>query len=241
MWAGEFHYGEAWAAYRGRAGDNSRHKHTTMQLVVSGGDPAELCDGQGNVSRGEGLLVRPGVVHQLLPLERVLIVFLEPQTPQAALVDGACNQGGVARLPAQVLDLIDPLAPIAECIEGLTRAASEPRSPDVRLARALAFLAAAQGAGAISRAAEIAGLSTPRLRALAHEQLGTPLTTWFAWRRLERAGHALAVGASLADAAFDAGFADQAHLTREMRKVFGITPSTAGQVMRQSASETSKT
>ena len=34
----------------------------------------------------------------------------------------------------------------------------------------------------------------------------------------------LAKGASLADAAYDAGFADQAHFTRILRDTIGVTP-----------------
>jgi AraC-like DNA-binding protein len=45
-------------------------------------------------------------------------------------------------------------------------------------------------------------------------------------RRLHRAGRSLASGASLAEAALDAGFADQAHLSRSMRRAFGVTPAT---------------
>ena len=37
----------------------------------------------------------------------------------------------------------------------------------------------------------------------------------------------MARGASLADAALDAGFADQAHLTRTMSDVIGLTPGEA--------------
>jgi transcriptional regulator GlxA family with amidase domain len=48
-----------------------------------------------------------------------------------------------------------------------------------------------------------------------------PLIGW-----LQRASRSLARGASLAEAALDAGFADQAHLSRSMRRVFGVTPAT---------------
>jgi AraC family transcriptional regulator len=43
-------------------------------------------------------------------------------------------------------------------------------------------------------------------------------------RRLERAAAAIGSTASLADAAYAAGFVDQAHLTRSFRSRYGITP-----------------
>ncbi|MCW2305739.1 AraC family transcriptional regulator [Rhodobium gokarnense] len=43
-------------------------------------------------------------------------------------------------------------------------------------------------------------------------------------RRLERAQADIRAGASLADAALAAGFADQAHMTRQFRQAFGVTP-----------------
>lgn len=43
-------------------------------------------------------------------------------------------------------------------------------------------------------------------------------------RRLERAAAAIGSAASLADAAYTAGFFDQAHLTRSFRDGYGITP-----------------
>ncbi|MBB4301185.1 AraC-like DNA-binding protein [Rhodobium orientis] len=43
-------------------------------------------------------------------------------------------------------------------------------------------------------------------------------------RRLERAQRDIRAGASLADAALGSGFADQAHMTRQFRRAFGVTP-----------------
>ncbi|MDT5000064.1 MAG: hypothetical protein QOK12_2169, partial [Mycobacterium sp.] len=74
-----------------------------------------------------------------------------------------------------------------------------------------------------SLAADV-GLSSQRLRALARDQLGMPLARWRVWTRLRRAAEALQSGQSLADAASTAGFADQAHLTRQMREMMGLTP-----------------
>jgi methylphosphotriester-DNA--protein-cysteine methyltransferase len=82
-----------------------------------------------------------------------------------------------------------------------------------------------------SLAADI-GLSPQRLRALARQQLGMPLARWRVWTRLRRAAESLQSGRSLADAATAAGFADQAHLTRQMREMMGLTPAALLPIVR---------
>jgi AraC-like DNA-binding protein len=82
-----------------------------------------------------------------------------------------------------------------------------------------------------SLAADV-GLSPQRLRALARDQLGMPLARWRVWTRLRRAAEALQAGQSLADAANTAGFADQAHLTRQMREMMGLTPAVVVPLLR---------
>ncbi|MCW2993690.1 MAG: DNA-binding protein, partial [Conexibacter sp.] len=53
-----------------------------------------------------------------------------------------------------------------------------------------------------------------------------------AWMRLRAAAEALRDGRSIADAALSGGFADQAHLTRWMREMMGLTPAVALTALR---------
>ncbi|MBJ7413471.1 MAG: helix-turn-helix domain-containing protein [Phenylobacterium sp.] len=229
-WTGDFHAGDGWAAYRGRAGDNRLHAHTAMQLVfASPGATLRALD--GCVVSGTAIMARPGARHALDPVRDVLLVFLEPQSDLAAFVDRVTTPDPVAHLPDAVASLVDRAGSLTSCAAALADAVDREVERDLRLARALEFLSQAEGTGAVSRAAEHAGLSPARLRALAQAQLGAPLSGWVAWRRLLRAAEALSGGASLAAAAADAGFVDQAHLSRDMRKVLGITPATAQGVM----------
>ena len=183
---------------------------------------------------GQRLLVKPNVVHQLSPTSMVTLIFIEPQTEIARRLLEQAGDLEVGPLDDGP-ELFGPSIPLAEGLSSLDRATTVPAEIDARLKSALTFLGETSGPRAISRAAEHTGLSTARLRALAQVELGTPLTAWLAWRRMERAGMALGAGASLAEAAFDAGFADQAHLSRATRQMFGITPGTAGGVVRSQA------
>ena len=67
------------------------------------------------------------------------------------------------------------------------------------------------------------GISPSRLRTLANESIGVPLTQLRLWSRLARAIAWLPYGTT-ATAATAAGFADQAHFTRTARRFLGRTP-----------------
>ncbi|WP_255420894.1 helix-turn-helix domain-containing protein [Micromonospora sp. HM5-17] len=64
-------------------------------------------------------------------------------------------------------------------------------------------------------------------------RLGFSYPAWRRWRRLLKAVQAVRAGASLTQAAHDAGFADSAHLSRIFRAMFGITPSEALAAIRR--------
>ena len=91
---------------------------------------------------------------------------------------------------------------------------------DSRLAFVIEALPAADRLDGL--AAEV-GMSPSRLRSLAREEIGVPLTQLRLWSRLARAISWLPYGPTAAAAAA-AGFADQAHFTRTARRFLGRTP-----------------
>jgi AraC-like DNA-binding protein len=72
--------------------------------------------------------------------------------------------------------------------------------------------------------ADEVGISPSRLRSIAHEEIGVPLTQLRLWSRLARAILWLPYKPTAAAAAAAAGFADQAHFTRTARRFLGRTP-----------------
>ena len=70
----------------------------------------------------------------------------------------------------------------------------------------------------------ITGLDRYELARQFRRLLETSPHRYLVMRRLERAKRLLSTGCGIADAAADAGFADQAHFTRHFRKAFGMTP-----------------
>lgn len=231
-WSGEVVFGEAWAAYRGPAADSAPHAHAAIQLAVAAeGEVAVELEGGRRLS-ARALMVRPSVVHALAGGGRVAMIYIEPQAPLAFSLLDAVGPEEVEPLPPDLADRIDLQAPPHRWIEALQAVFPTPRPLDPRVGEVLAWLAADPARRPIAQAAAHAGLSESHLRTLVRDQLGLPLSTWLIWRKLERAALELARGAGLADAALAAGFADQAHCARSMRRMFGLTPGMARQALR---------
>jgi AraC-like DNA-binding protein len=96
---------------------------------------------------------------------------------------------------------------------------------DPRIARAVGDMARSTDAAAVTIAAHAAGLSASRFQHLFTREVGVPFRRYRGWQRLRGAIRAAASGLSLTDAAYAAGFADQAHFSRTFRATFGAPPS----------------
>jgi AraC-like DNA-binding protein len=80
------------------------------------------------------------------------------------------------------------------------------------------------GGGSVREAAERACLSERQLSRRFTSRVGVAPKTFARVMRLQRAAGALARGASPLAASAHAGYADQAHFTREARDLAGVTP-----------------
>jgi AraC-like DNA-binding protein len=70
----------------------------------------------------------------------------------------------------------------------------------------------------------VAGLSPSRLMPAFTDSMGIALRPYLLWLRLQVACGELMGGASVTEAALQAGFADAAHLSRTCRRMLGTTP-----------------
>jgi AraC-like DNA-binding protein len=142
---------------------------------------------------------------------------------QTALIDVLSN---LDQQPDE-LEMDDAIARIAACLSRQSGAPGKRVSPVARSAvlRARDFLDShsddAVGSGALEA---VTGLDRYELARQFRRVLGTSPHRYLIMRRLDRAKRALATNVKLADAAVDAGFADQAHFTRHFRSAFGLTP-----------------
>lgn len=231
-WDGQFVFGDAFAAYFGPADDNELHEHAAYQVVLGVETDAVVVSAIGEERRGACFLIRPLAPHAVRSDGSLILVYLDPQFALALdLADRLdaddINQLNVSDLP---FDLDASPEAVFETIRVM--AVSAPPAIDPRLHQALSILRTEPGQTSIGESAAKCGISESRLRALAREQFGVPLSTWLVWRKLEHAAQALSAGASLAEAALAGGFSDQAHFTRAMRRMFGITPSVAARLLK---------
>jgi len=86
--------------------------------------------------------------------------------------------------------------------------------------------AAAQGVGspAISELASCFRMSPQTFSRVFHRVFGVPAVFFRNQLRLHKAEVLLSQGGKAGDIAFECGFSDQAHLTRELKKFRGVTP-----------------
>lgn len=219
-----FLVGKGYALFEGPSGDNAPHRHAAFQVAIALQGEVRISDGE-RLHAAPVLVVPPLLRHQMQPIARLRNYFVEPHCRFADLLREGCVSG-VSAMP-QLSELSE------EDVRSLGASAS--LDVDARLQQVMDALSEPGAERPMPELAREAGLSPQRLRALAQEQLGMPLARWRIWQRFGLAAKAVAGGGSLAEAALAAGFADQAHLSRQMREMFGVPPSQLLPLLRAQA------
>jgi AraC-like DNA-binding protein len=227
MWSGTLRFGESWAIFRGKAADNNPHAHAAIQIALAGEGAVTVLSGDGEAHSGSAFVIRPLVEHSLVAEGPVSLLYVEPQAPLAFHIADLIGEADIAAIDAAAIAFEPGIDLDIWSVRLAALAQGSVAGVDMRLLHALNLLTDGPGTVAIADAALACDLSESRLRTLAREQLGLPISTWLIWRKLDRAARALREGDSLAGAAVMGGFADQAHFARTMRRMFGITPRTA--------------
>ena len=184
-----------------------------LGTLVAGPQSRHTSRPVGAPIRAVGARFRPGVAPQLLRL------------PASELVDrhvplDAVRPALAARLDARLPEAPDPLAVLEQ---ELMRGLADLREPDPVVRAATVLLA--RGAAGVAEVAERVYVSERQLQRRFAERVGYGPKTFQRIARFQRAVDRLRwEGAGLAGAAASAGYADQAHLTRETRRLAGLSP-----------------
>ncbi|WGM45646.1 hypothetical protein KOAAANKH_00510 [Brevundimonas sp. NIBR10] len=229
-----FAFGDGWAAYAGPHADHVTHAHVAIQLAVARTGCIRAVLDDHRALSGEALIIGPRVRHRMTDMGGpVMLLYLETHTTLASRLLALIAPADAAVAPPSLAALFNPWAPPDRIVAGLRCGLGvEEARLDPRLEGALLKASEDPAPGAVARAALAVGLSPARLRVLVQAQMQAPLSQWLLWRKLQRAGREMAVGAGLAEAAAAAGFADQAHLNRVTKRMFGLTPLQASSVAR---------
>jgi AraC-like DNA-binding protein len=207
VWTGTLLLGEHFAVLLGQAGGSGRHAHYAHQLLLSDGAPWRV-EIDGEQRSGQRLWLPSFQPHAVLAApEEGCTVYLEP-----CHADVAAILQRLPQLPAR-WPALQPL------LHGLCRT----RPLDRRLQAAMAEIGARLPDGvAAADIAEAAHLSPSQLHRRFQSDLAITLRGWVLWRRLQHALIRALAGDSLTASAHAAGFADLPHLSRNLRRMFGI-------------------
>lgn len=170
-------------------------------------------------------------------------LFVEPQSlPGRVLLQRFPAAHGICLLNGTLLDTAaaclsacyrasrepaDLIATAREVIRTLTDGVEVPHPADPRILLALDYLRDNLGdAVSLERVAAVVHLSPSRFRHLFVREMGLAFRPYVLWLRLNQAVEAFAAGESLTTAAYRAGFADSAHLSRTFRRMYGMAAGT---------------
>ncbi|AWZ01297.1 MAG: AraC family transcriptional regulator [Rhodobiaceae bacterium] len=239
-WSGRLLLGRGWAIYNGPVGDGEYHRHSALQICISGKSDLVLD------LRGQETPVICGIVVVGADQLHRLHVSSEPAT--LIYIDGSSAVGAGVRsqLGSDAYYCPDlaqtklirmmiaensniPRSRLAALVASrLWRAAADVEQDiiDPRVREILTRLDELQYLPrSISPFAQLVGLSGSRLRHLFKEQVGMSPSKYLLWLKLQRAVRYLDKERSLTGAAYAGGFSDSAHLARTFRGTFGISPS----------------
>lgn len=216
------------------------HAHHAIQVTLSLGGRFRL-EGAGVVHNGEAAAVAADAQHRFEAEGLVALLFIEPESNVGRAITrrhfknqgliaiehdvlSGCREGLAAAHAASKRDDAALIQIGREMVAALGPDTASDQ-PDARIQKVIAWAARQvdQPVG-LSDAVTVSGLSASRLRHLFVEQTGLPFKTYLLWLRLTRAVEGVAAGASLTQAAHEAGFSDSAHLSRTFRRMFGVAP-----------------
>lgn len=216
----------------GQAGPEHAHPDWTILLPLAG--HIEWSNGEEPGRRSAGVIFPPQVSHRTSTTGHITVFIdpwfegLGPGRGAAVPLDFATVEHLVAVWSKVGCADLDESA--RQTVAYLRRRNLMPPTVaiDPRVAVALRDLAVAER---VTHVAADVGLSPSRLRILIHDLTGTPPARLRMWQRLRTALLSLA-DTPIALAAADAGFADQAHLTRTAIRLIGQTPGDLVRMLR---------
>ena len=238
------------AHFRQRSFAPHTHDSWTIGWVEQGANRFRRGRTEWVASPGSVCVVNPGEVHtgggeamtywNLMPSD-ALLARVFPHTPteqlflREAVVTDAMAVAAIRRLFAAFAGASDPLAREQAAVEGLAGlfmrcnriAADDMRHDKVPAAMRIAqeFIEAHLDQSiSLATLAGVTGLSLFHFCRVFETAHGMPPAAYVRNRRVHRARQLIEAGATLADAAVRAGFADQPHMTRQFRAVLGVTP-----------------
>ncbi|MDB5692371.1 MAG: AraC family transcriptional regulator [Alphaproteobacteria bacterium] len=220
----------------GGVGRADFHSHHAIQITLALEGDFELRTADERL-RGPAVAVAADASHVFEASGLVAFLFVEPESREgralAASFRGkalrALSGESVAQHRAALAAAFrsgsrdEEFARLGAVIVAAMAGSAEARVADPRIRSMIDHAGGnLQNGVSLPSAASAACLSESRARHLFVEQTGLPFKTYVLWLRIGRAVELYAAGASLTEAAHEAGFADSAHFSRTFRRTFGL-------------------
>lgn len=218
--------------YDGPLGRLREHRHAVIALLVGLERDFSLWTGDGGERQVRFALVPADVRHRLDFFgARTLVVYVEPHDP----VYGALHRGALGccrdltELPKELAGAVavwtrelDP-QPLVQAAARLYATQGKPL--DDRVTRVAQLWNAGELLDAeVHELARVVALSPSRLLHLFKADLGVGIRRVKQHYRFKIAASAIGRGSTFTHAAYQAGFADSAHLSRAFAETFGLSP-----------------
>ena len=226
-----FKFGDAYCVMFVSAINSGFYRNAAFQIILSENHDISVIDENDNINVGRIVLIKSLTPTKIQCSGPATHIHLSPRIRFSLDLTKLAGSSHIQILTSAVGLPFKPSSShqeVIDVLEGMDIIPSEGLDP--RLMAVLDHLSQNLDHPSIKEAARRSGLSRSRVRTLAREQMGVPLSTWVTFRKIVEANKALSKGASLSEAAMAGSFADQAHLTRTMRKMFGVTPAEAKRV-----------
>lgn len=228
--------------FLGKLQDNSEHKHHAVQLIVGLDGPVTL-KFDSSIKSCHGVLIAPDTSHHVIGSQIAQLHLLIDNESATAkkLREKYFQEGNVAvfndshaqQLRKRViscdiyeLSCSDTSSLVIELLDTLldlqSSAVKKTHDPRIQNALEILYKSSLEQIAAADIARQVC-LSESRFIHLFSEEVGIPFRKYILWLRINRAIQDTVSGMSLTEAAYSAGFADSAHLSRTFRSMFGIT------------------
>jgi AraC-like DNA-binding protein len=226
------------AAYSGASFSTERHSHFLTQLCLAVDAPLRLRGKNGKWREYKAALIPSGISHETeKSAHPFMLILFDPLTIGAKLfARRAITEGEPAidisdALTAQEIQAIaETMAnPTAQSKLGILQILQKHRTAptestiDPRIQVSVDKIA--KGNPSLADLATTARLSASRFRHLFRDETGIALSGYKVWVKTRKAITLLGERPELSHAAYQGGFADQAHFSRIFRRSFGMSPS----------------
>ena len=227
----KFIFGNSYAIFFGESSESVFHQNVAFKIFLGASNDIHVVDEHNNEFSGRVVLIKPMTKSRFQSDGKYTFIYLSLRLSMALDLINLVGDANIHilrnsdQLPIKATASRDEIIATLDKFDQLSFEKLDPR-----LLAVLDYLNQNLDNPSILNAAKRCGLSRSRIRTLAREQIGIPLSTWVMWRKLVKANKSLSLGANLSDAALAGHFADQAHFNRTMKRMFGVTPTQATRV-----------